>query len=537
MVGTNVNIFEILNGDADQFSAFLQHWPEGRTAFASEFYDSLIQDSDLHEDIQGLLKDLRPEVINYANDNDAVFCDPDNPIRLFLSQVLKKSSTWYPVPGRLGQEFPTRMLALWREHFAKPANLVIALNEYLARDEKKADLAEKRLCESESGAIKQAYAHSRVLTLLNQHLNACLIPEGIRNFFESDCRTELNYCLLNIEANKDSWKYWSLVIEEAGFIFKSDGKSGRSELTQRIQGLLTLIEQGPKMDTCHEDVHHTFIESMNAALFTRLKGEFDTEEPWKRLINGQGSDAEFASLSKAAAQKAKGLNVGDWFLFTDEHERVLRCKLALKPEGTKQLLFVNAHGRKVMQKDVETFLLCLSAAVAKPLKSNNQFELSFTRLINKKRELLEAEQDSQRAQVKQEEEARANELVTEQEHGSNLKGARPLNSSELPSEPVSQREQEDSEDLQRAEHSLSTLHVGARVELLGDGGESTHCKLAVIIRGSDKFIFTDRLGKKVAELAKSELLSRFMHQQVIVHGAGENFEDQLAKVIRGLRKT
>ena len=68
---------------------------------------------------------------------------------------------------------------------------------------------------------------------------------------------------------------------------------------------------------------------------------------------------------------------------------MLRCKLALKPEDTDQLLFVNAHGRKVMLRDSENFLLCLSTGVAKALKLGSPFELALTRVINLRREQLE----------------------------------------------------------------------------------------------------------------------------------------------------
>lgn len=94
------------------------------------------------------------------------------------------------------------------------------------------------------------------------------------------------------------------------------------------------------------------------------------------------------------------------------------------------------------------------------------------------------------------------------------------------------------ESIANAEAAMSNLRVGAWVEIKGpESVENVRCKLAVIIRGAEKYIFTDRLGTKVAEFHRDTLFTKFCQELIVVHGQGENFEDQLARVIRGLRKT
>jgi hypothetical protein len=62
------------------------------------------------------------------------------------------------------------------------------------------------------------------------------------------------------------------------------------------------------------------------------------------------------------------------------------------------------------------------------------------------------------------------------------------------------------------------------------------CKLAVIIAAAGKYIFVNNLGRKVAELHRDQMLQALLDKQLTLLNNGDSFDDQLAKVIRGLRK-
>lgn len=543
MVGVDVNVYDILNGDTEHFSAFMQNWPDGREEFASEFFDTLLRDSNLHPQLQGTVSVFRPHFIASACASDAVYCDPANPLRLFLGNVLRKGQTWYPVPGRAGQEFPEQISKLWQQCSDKPESLLATLLEYIEKDTRRAEISEQRLCESEEGAIKQADVHRQVLALLNQHLSGSLIPAEIGHFLQNQWRAELLFLRFNAKEFERDWQHWSLVIEAVGYVFSEKSQTSQSKRMQRIQDLFLLLEKPVSLNVCDKEAYAEFVSDLNAALFKRLKGRFDTDEVLQAIPLPNDSGDGGATLSKAMAGRSRGLKPGDWFLFTGEDERIMRCKLALKPEGTDQLLFVNAHGRKVMQKDVETFLLCLSTLVAKPLSLGPQFEFSLTRLINQRRALLEKAQDELRASNRGEQVADSNEVEWEADGGQFNGAVGTLvhslvgNPEDVVAKPGEEVGKWDEETIELAEESVASLRVGAWLELIDGAGNGTRCKLAVIIKGSNKYIFTDRLGAKVAEVGRERLLSWFGNNQIVIHGVGENFEDQLAKVIRGLRKT
>jgi len=537
MVGTEVNIYQILNGDCEHLDAFLQNWPKGRHTFTEQVYDALIKDSDLHPEIADLFLSFKASFVRLACADDRVFCQAENPVRRFLSEALGRARCWYPLAGRSGRELPEKIQEILEAIASKPEFPQRSFSEFLAKEEKRAILSEQRLCEAELGAVAQNLAQTDVLNLLNSNLSGCLLSAGIGDFLQGAWRSELQFWRLNDPQYSKEWNLWSRAIAMLGNIVNPSYEWENAELMAQVQAIFSLLEKSTQLNVCKQDQYEAFVTELNAALFSRLKDRFDSDQPLAPIPSLTNSEHEGASISRALVAKARGLKVGDWFLFTGEDNSVLRCKLALKLEGTGQLLFVNAHGRKVMLKSVETFLLCLSTLVAKPLPLGPQFELSLTRVINLRRESLAL---SKRAKVERVEPVTVPSAVTEMQ---NSEGLGPISSPQSCGL-INEGGQKDisvevgPENLANAEALMSSLRVGAWVEIKdAESVESVRCKLAVIIRGTEKYIFTDRLGTKVAEFHRDTLFTKFCHEQIVVHGQGENFEDQLAKVIRGLRKT
>jgi len=537
MVGTEVNIYQILNGDCEHLDAFLKNWPEGRHTFAEQVYDALIKDSDLHPEMAELFLSFKTSFISLACADNRVFCLAENPVRRFLSEALGRARCWYPVSGRSGRELPEKIRMSLEALTNDPESSQRSFSEFLTKEETRSVLSEQRLCEAELGAIKQTSAQADVLNLLNSQLAGCLLSASIGDFLQGIWRSEMQFWRLNGEQYSGEWNLWSRAITMLGNIFNPSHEWESSKLMPQVQAIFSLLEKSIKLNVCKQDQYEAFVTELNTALFSRLKGRFDSDLPLAPIPSLTSSAHEGANLSRALVAKARSLKVGDWFLFTGEDNYVLRCKLALKLEGAGQLLFVNAHGRKVMLKSVETFLLCLSTLVAKPLSRGPQFELSLTRLINQRRESLAL---SKRVKVEQTEPGSApsdiNEALDGEEIEANLS---PLLGSQLDEDGQDKISAEvGPERLANAEAAMSSLRVGAWVEIKGaESVENVRCKLAVIIRGAEKYIFTDRLGTKVAEFHRDTLFTKFCQELIVVHGQGENFEDQLARVIRGLRKT
>ncbi len=84
--------------------------------------------------------------------------------------------------------------------------------------------------------------------------------------------------------------------------------------------------------------------------------------------------------------------------------------------------------------------------------------------------------------------------------------------------------------------AIDSLRVGAWLNLELTEGEVQRAKLSVILASVGKYIFVDQLGRKLAELQRGQLLDLIQQNRAQLLKQGGDFEDQLAKVIRGLRK-
>ena len=91
---------------------------------------------------------------------------------------------------------------------------------------------------------------------------------------------------------------------------------------------------------------------------------------------------------------------------------------------------------------------------------------------------------------------------------------------------------------QQATQSINELQVGAWLEINSetDPNEKLRAKLSVIINSTGKYIFADEVGRKLAEYTREQLIAQLTAEQLKIVRNGDNFEDQLAKVIRGLRR-
>ena len=87
-----------------------------------------------------------------------------------------------------------------------------------------------------------------------------------------------------------------------------------------------------------------------------------------------------------------------------------------------------------------------------------------------------------------------------------------------------------------ADEAVASLNVDAWVKLPVMEGTLTPCKLAAIIPGGDKYIFTNRAGIKVADYTFSQLSQMIVTENSEIIDTGADFEKVLASVVMGVRE-
>jgi colicin import membrane protein len=84
--------------------------------------------------------------------------------------------------------------------------------------------------------------------------------------------------------------------------------------------------------------------------------------------------------------------------------------------------------------------------------------------------------------------------------------------------------------------AISGLGLGAKILLESAEGEVVVCKLLTKIANIGRYIFVDRGGIKVAQHNQEELVQLYLDRKLEILTRGEEFEDTLATVVRGLRE-
>ena len=85
---------------------------------------------------------------------------------------------------------------------------------------------------------------------------------------------------------------------------------------------------------------------------------------------------------------------------------------------------------------------------------------------------------------------------------------------------------------------IDKLSIGAWMRFLQQQSEPIELKLSAKIKEQDKYIFTDRFGRRVSEYNGAQLTSLSDNGQLIVLRQGDNkFESSLEKVVRSLKES
>jgi Protein of unknown function (DUF1631) len=302
----------------------------------------------------------------------------------------------------------------------------------------------------------------------------------------------------------------------------------------------------------------------------------------------QGEEPDFATLQEmptdaaslgggrgepgpADRQALEGLRLGDWYLIRQGTQEI-RGRLIQKEGALGYCLFANYSGIKAARLEAAGLAKALAAGVLQPLDIRpvmdrgldlavGQLEAHVprleakVRLVEQERERLRAEareaerlrqarEQAQQAERAEQERARARaeeaarlarlrervrrdeEVIREQEQRAAEERVRQV----AQGRDQAQRRQEE-QALVGALAEVQRLQPGGWLELIGANDAKRVCKLGLKIKSSQKMIFIDRLGQKVAEMLPPELAARMVEGSARIVDYGVAFDDTLGSLI------
>lgn len=572
----------IISGDSSQLGQLFQAAAPSaaaqlRLASADQLCQQLFAGEQFDQALAAPLQALRAAIAPSIAAQDDFYCDADHPLRKVLQCLLTHGRSWYPRDSKISQQFYEKLSLLIQAsidyaHKHNSSRLNAEQTEtcqWFTREAERAAMLEQRLCDTELGNLKIMGAECRVLDLLNRALAHKQFPQEATAGLVGTLKSELRHNLLTQGSDSDFWKKWQLLLPMIAQVF-NEGTQSEQLLYKNIPIILSELELSLALNISQTEAYQLWLSQLSDVLMLRIKQQPVACTTFYALGYPEGYSDITTRVTDSVMQQANNVSMGDWILFSAEDGSLVRCKLALTNADSDQLLFVDSNGRKVMAKSIKDFSICLSTGIAKkllPIDINRCIVALLQKLLQQAQQ-QQAERAARQAQAAAEAEqqrllaqqqaaadkAEQERKIAEENAARRAAAQKALAEARALAEQKAQRAAmqaaadeaererlaaaEMAEQLQQqqlANQQISALNLGARVELR-QHTDVLRCKLAVIIAATGKYIFTDNLGRKVAELQRDQLVQLLLAKQLTLLSNGDNFDDQLVKVIRSLRK-
>lgn len=453
----------------------------------------------------------------------------------FIHRLFNHLAIWEPAAGKTGRRF-----SIWLDNLAaamptldiNSSSTVNELTDQLAfhikEDEQHQQKLEQRITDSQGAHDQIEHAQNTVLSFIGRRLSGQPLPEEIVDFIQSHLLSDLQYLLIHQGVDCLEWKKWQRLLQALSWAFtQSNTDTHRNKIMTLLPPIIEQIDSSYWQTFPKDHNYPQFIQTLNDYFVLALQSVPITCINFPEL-NHQIKDQQRTVIDQSMLDDLERFQIGDWFSFQTETNcrAVIKGKLLLKLPQQDQLLFVRYNGRKLSNYTFSEFSLALAAKIAKPIKRRHLYartlKASLQQLDRRYQHHLKLEQRIAETQAR---DIAANKAKQEAQA---LEQQSPSNHSEY--------NISDSEKAQ-FERKLSSLHVGAWLELHTENQQPARIKLSVKLQASDKYIFTDRLGKKAADHKLTDLVKLMASGQLSILSEGEHFENSLEKVVRGLRKT
>lgn len=560
---------------------------ELRQELATRVYRQLIARPQLDLQLLPLFAAVETALVAQIAQDDRFYSDINHPLRRTLESILPAASHWYARDAKPSQQFYDRISSLlntltahWQNKTA-PESALSEFSQWLASEDKRATLLENRLCETELGNQKLTLAQTRVVTLLNNHLAQRPLPLDLHSAITLSLKSELQYWAFNTPAaalnELPLWVHWQRILPSLGQLFSHGNiQVDDQQLYSQIPALLTELERSLAHTTSNTQAYQQLVDQLSQCLMMAIQKQPQEIALFPALPLPDGQTTANTKVPLALLQATETVKLGDWIVMRGDDQEAIRCKLVLKDANLDQLLFVDHTGRKVMSKTNKDFALCLSTGLAQPLQLTPLamiIEQQLTALITQAnqcvkvqllkqkqkaealvrafmaeqealKEAAERERQAEQARLQAELDARqaaAHKAMAEARLLADEQQRRAAEQAAEQARLTREREAaQAAEALQREQTAATTaneLQVGAWLEINNAStAPGLRAKLSVIIGATGKYIFADQVGRKVAEYSREQLVQQLISGELKVLRNGDNFEEQLAKVIRGLRR-
>jgi hypothetical protein len=336
-------------------------------------FDYILNDRNLAIPMKALIGRLQIPILRVAILDKTFFGRTSHPARQLLNELssagigwsssaeLKRDSLYNKI-----ESIVLRVLNNLKDDLSLFTTLVTELREFVRGDNRRAQIIEQRVKESEGGKAKTIAAKHTVERLINQKASGMRLPPEVGHFISDTWSRVMVYVCVRHGTDSPDWQAAVEAFDDLLWSLQPLDDVADIERRERTtSGLLERLESGMRViNTPDADVEET-LEQLARVLDDVTNNDrafLGTERPesvdqglslMEEIVltsPGEVPDDPVPSLEPELAAQVDKLGEGVWVEMTQDGGEKLRCKIAAVIQPTGKFIFVNRRGMKVAEK-------------------------------------------------------------------------------------------------------------------------------------------------------------------------------------------
>ncbi len=354
-------------------------------------FDFILSDPNLPQPMQVMLARLQIPYIKVALIDRQLFAARDHPARKLLDTLADLALGWTAKTDR-GQRLHKHMDSVvervirdFDDDLALFDNLRDELNEFVARLQKRAQVAEKRTTEATEGKQRLQQARRIASDIIENHLGTRKLPSIVAEILSKPWANVLVLTCLRHGVESNEFDAAKAFVQK--LIWSTEPKTDKasvSGLQAELPQLTQQLRNGLEMVAYHQDdikkvfarlraLYRSMLDSQYrdqlklkdrappptmslpaavAPVSLPISGVADLNENVFESLDDEPEPLALEELEEVLREQIRSLDVGTWFQFSTDDGQLLRAKLSWKSPITGKYLFVDNKGIKIADKPI-----------------------------------------------------------------------------------------------------------------------------------------------------------------------------------------
>lgn len=458
-----------------------------------------------------------------------------------MDTLMHECIGWSEDLGILGEQFMAKVDEMVRPLITRRTGIEECLEQlrtFFGKERQTCQTMEERLCQSQLKVLAGQKARYYATELLNKEMAGKRLPLFMIFMLQGSWFELLQQVFIHHGQKSERWEKAAKLTEALVWALQAhDSPDKQASVITSLPGHIKGLFDSLDFDTSPFEDALADVESEFEAI--REGNPSDPCDFELMEVDASMSDGT-QRIEPDMLERIEGFEAGQWFLYDDKsesEERIARIKLILNWDDTERLLFTNHNRRKVLHMTYGELAGHLSSGTVKMLTPQNRthevIKAHLTRVlqsVSRQKKIEKQVPEKTERAVITEEYLNKRKVALEKALEKHKKAAA---KKEKRAKILRQKAQQ---KLDAANAAVAGLRTEAWVKLPIMEGTLTPCKLVAIIAASDKYIFANRAGIKVAEYTSRQLAHMIVTENSEILDTGAEFEGVLASVVSGLRE-